>query len=38
VEATEKKDTRESKFMEKYGPDKTKWSDDVLNEYEYDDD
>jgi hypothetical protein len=33
---TEKKDTRESKFMEKYGPDKTKWPDDVLNEYDDD--
>jgi len=30
-----KEDKREAKFIEKYGADKAKWSDDVWEEYEY---
>ena len=30
-----KEDAREAKFIEKYGIDKSKWSDDVWDEYEY---
>ena len=33
----DKDNKRESKFLEKYGTDKAKWSDDVWNEYEYGD-
>jgi len=28
---------QERKFMEKYGVDKTMWSEDVADEYDYDD-
>jgi len=34
-ERLKKEDEREAKFIEKYGPDKSKWSDDVWDEYEY---
>lgn len=36
-EKTKREDARESKFIEKYGVDKAKWSDEVWNEYEYGD-
>lgn len=35
LERAEKADKREAKFMEKYGTDKAKWSDDTWEEYEY---
>jgi len=35
LERAEKADKRESKFMQKYGTDKAKWSDDTWEEYEY---
>ena len=34
-EETRKEDAREAEFIEKYGIDKSKWSDDVWEEYEY---
>lgn len=37
LERAQKADKREAKFMEKYGIDKTKWSDDTWDEYEYGD-
>ena len=33
----DKEDKREAKFVEKYGADKSKWSEDVWDEYEYGD-
>jgi len=35
VEREKKEDEHEAKFIEKYGVDKSKWSDDVWDEYEY---
>ena len=35
LERLKKEDAREAKFIEKYGIDKSKWSDDVWDEYEY---
>lgn len=37
LERAEKADKREADFMEKYGTDKAKWSDDTWEEYEYGD-
>ena len=37
LERAQKADKREAKFMEKYGTDKAKWSDDAWEEYEYGD-
>ena len=37
LEKMKKEDKREAKFMEKYGADKSKWSDDTWDEYEYGD-
>jgi len=37
LQRTQQADKREAKFMEKYGTDKAKWSDDVWEEYEYGD-
>jgi len=34
----EKMEQRETQFMEKYGSDRSKWFDDVWDEYEYGDD
>lgn len=36
LEMMKKADQREARFMEKYGTDKAKWSDDIWDEYEYD--
>jgi len=36
-EKIRKVNPKEAKFMEKYGVDKTLWSEDVVDEYEYDD-
>jgi len=38
LEKLKKENEREAKFIEKYGADKSKWSDDVWDEYEYGDD
>jgi len=35
IEREKKEDAHEAKFIEKYGADKSKWSDDVWDEYEY---
>ena len=37
-EMEEKMEKRESQFMEKYGADMSKWSDEILEKYEYGDD
>jgi hypothetical protein len=36
-EIEEKMEKRESQFMKKYGTDRSKWSDDIWDKYEYDD-
>lgn len=36
-EKARKEDAREAKFIEKYGADRSKWSDDIWDEYEYGD-
>ena len=36
-EIEEKAEKREAKFMEKYGTDRSKWSDEVWEKYEYGD-
>lgn len=38
LDQMKKENEHEAKFIEKYGADKSKWSDDVWDEYEYDDD
>jgi len=35
LEDMRKEDVKEAKFVEKHGVDKSKWSDDVWDEYEY---
>ena len=35
LDEMKKEDSREAKFIEKYGADKSKWSDDAWDEYEY---